>query len=47
MTYEQARHYTAQAIAHLRVEEEGQEGLRAFLEKREPAWRKPFEETGI
>ncbi len=47
MTYEQARHYTAQTIAHLRVEEEGQEGLRAFLEKREPSWRKPFEETDI
>jgi methylglutaconyl-CoA hydratase len=40
MTYEQARHYTAQMIAHLRVGEEGQEGLHAFLEKREPAWRK-------
>ncbi len=35
MTYEQARHYTAQMIAHLRVGEEGQEGLHAFLEKRD------------
>ncbi len=43
MTYEQARHYTAQMIAHLRVGEEGQEGLHAFLEKREPSWRKPSE----
>jgi methylglutaconyl-CoA hydratase len=28
-----------QLIAELRVGEEGQEGLRAFLEKREPFWR--------
>lgn len=30
---------TAQRIAELRTGEEGQEGLGAFLEKREPAWR--------
>ncbi len=30
------RDYTAQTIATLRVSPEGQEGLRAFLEKREP-----------
>ena len=47
MTYEQARHYTAQTIAHLRIGEEGQEGLHAFLEKRDPSWHKPFEETSI
>lgn len=29
---------TAQAIASRRVSAEGQEGLRAFLEKRKPAW---------
>ena len=29
---------TAQIIAQLRVSEEGQEGLAAFLEKRAPAW---------
>lgn len=29
---------TAEWIARLRVGEEGQEGLRAFLEKRRPAW---------
>lgn len=29
---------TAQLIAQLRVSEEGQEGLSAFLEKRPPAW---------
>jgi methylglutaconyl-CoA hydratase len=30
-----------QLIAELRIGEEGQEGLRAFLEKREPSWRSP------
>lgn len=30
--------WTAQTIARLRVSAEGQEGLKAFLEKREPAW---------
>jgi methylglutaconyl-CoA hydratase len=44
MTYEQGRHYTAQMIAHLRVSAEGQEGLHAFLEKREPSWHKPSTE---
>jgi methylglutaconyl-CoA hydratase len=29
----------ARIIARLRVSEEGQEGLRSFLEKRSPAWR--------
>ena len=29
----------AQLAARLRTSPEGQEGLRAFLEKREPAWR--------
>ena len=33
-----ARPITAQAIATRRVSSEGQEGLRAFLEKRRPAW---------
>jgi len=40
MNYEQARHYTAETIARLRVGEEGQEGLQAFLEKRKPRWAK-------
>jgi methylglutaconyl-CoA hydratase len=31
---------TAAAIAGRRVSEEGQEGLRAFLEKRSPTWIK-------
>lgn len=30
--------YTAERIAHARVSPEGQEGLRAFLEKRKPRW---------
>lgn len=30
---------TAERIAHIRVGSEGQEGLRAFLAKREPSWR--------
>ena len=30
--------YTARLIARLRVSAEGQEGLAAFLEKRQPAW---------
>lgn len=33
------RRYTESAIARLRVSQEGQEGLRAFLEKRSPAWQ--------
>jgi|SRR5579863_3602623 len=38
MDHETARRYTAETIARLRVSEEGQEGLNAFLEKRKPAW---------
>ena len=30
---------TAEIIAQMRVSEEAQEGLRAFLEKRRPGWR--------
>lgn len=33
--------YTSQLIAELRVSEEGQEGLSAFFEKRNPSWREP------
>ena len=32
---------TAATIARLRISPEGQEGLRAFLEKRKPAWQEP------
>lgn len=44
MGYEDARTYTAETIARLRVSEEGQEGLRAFLEKRKPDWVIPMYE---
>ena len=30
--------YTAEVIARLRMSEEGQEGMNAFLEKRKPRW---------
>lgn len=33
------RRYTETAIARIRVSPEGQEGLRAFLDKRKPAWQ--------
>jgi methylglutaconyl-CoA hydratase len=33
------RRYCENAIARIRVSPEGQEGLRAFLEKRAPAWQ--------
>lgn len=35
---EQVREYTATLIARLRVGQEGQEGMAAFLEKRKPGW---------
>ncbi|MEN0109009.1 MAG: gamma-carboxygeranoyl-CoA hydratase, partial [Pseudomonas sp.] len=35
------RRYTENAIARIRVSAEGQEGLRAFLDKRKPAWQEP------
>jgi methylglutaconyl-CoA hydratase len=38
MDAEQVLTYTSETIAYLRVSEEGQEGLRAFLEKRQPGW---------
>lgn len=38
MDHDAARRYTAETIAMLRVSAEGQEGLRAFLEKRKPNW---------
>ena len=33
------RRYTEAAIARIRISPEGQEGLRAFLDKRKPAWQ--------
>ncbi|MEM6300662.1 MAG: enoyl-CoA hydratase/isomerase family protein [Pseudomonadota bacterium] len=42
---EEVRRETSRRIAELRVSEEGQEGLSAFLEKRKPSWApKPAEE---
>ena len=38
LPHESTRWHTARRIAGQRVSEEGQEGLRAFLEKRRPAW---------
>ncbi len=38
MSHEEARTYTAKMIAELRTSEEGQEGISAFLEKRNPKW---------
>jgi methylglutaconyl-CoA hydratase len=39
LPHESTRWHTARRIAGQRASEEGQEGLKAFLEKREPAWR--------
>ncbi|HYI22194.1 MAG TPA: enoyl-CoA hydratase-related protein [Candidatus Limnocylindrales bacterium] len=39
LPHESTRWHTARRIATQRTSAEGQEGLRAFLEKREPAWR--------
>ena len=38
MSFEEAKAYTAEVIASLRVSPEGQEGMSAFLEKRKPRW---------
>jgi methylglutaconyl-CoA hydratase len=38
MTHKQAKLKTTQLIAQLRTGDEGQEGIRAFLEKRKPKW---------
>lgn len=37
-TYDESRSLTARSLAKARVSEEGQEGLRAFLERRRAAW---------
>lgn len=39
MSLDEAKEYTADGIAKLRISKEGQEGMNAFLEKREPKWR--------
>jgi methylglutaconyl-CoA hydratase len=47
LSVDEARHITARAIATRRVSGEGQEGLRAFLDKRRPAWHaEPIEHKG-
>ena len=38
MSHDEAMQMTAETIASLRVSPDGQEGLRAFLEKRKPGW---------
>ena len=35
------RHHTASLITNARMSEEGQEGMQALLEKRDPKWAKP------
>ncbi len=40
LPHESTRWHTARRTAVQRTSEEGQEGLRAFLEKRPPAWRR-------
>ncbi len=40
MSIHEAKNYTAEIIAQLRISEEGQEGMVAFLEKRRPKWTK-------
>jgi methylglutaconyl-CoA hydratase len=40
LPHESTRWHTARKIATQRTSAEGQEGLRAFLEKRDPAWRR-------
>jgi methylglutaconyl-CoA hydratase len=38
-SWEQTKEYSISTIARLRVSPEGQEGLKAFLEKRKPSWQ--------
>jgi methylglutaconyl-CoA hydratase len=40
MPLAEAKEFTAKVIAEVRVSEEGQEGMTAFLEKRKPRWMK-------
>ena len=40
MGFEKAKTYTADMIASMRIGDEGQEGMNAFLEKRKPKWTK-------
>ncbi|MFH0778419.1 MAG: enoyl-CoA hydratase-related protein, partial [Candidatus Eisenbacteria bacterium] len=38
MGFDEVKRMTAEEIAKLRVSDEGQEGMKAFLEKRSPSW---------
>jgi methylglutaconyl-CoA hydratase len=38
MSLEDVKEYTARMIANLRISDEGQEGMSAYLEKRKPRW---------
>ena len=38
LSLDEAGPYTAEMIARLRMSDEGQEGMAAFLERRKPAW---------
>lgn len=40
MSFEEVKKYTAEMIASLRMSDEGQEGMNAFLQKRKPNWTK-------
>ena len=40
MPFDEARKYTAEVIARLRISDEGQEGMAAFFDKRKPKWNK-------
>jgi methylglutaconyl-CoA hydratase len=40
ISLEEAKEFTARMIANLRISDEGQEGMAAFLEKRKPKWTK-------
>jgi methylglutaconyl-CoA hydratase len=40
MSFDEAKTYTADMIASMRIGDEGQEGMNAFLEKRKPKWTK-------
>lgn len=40
MDFQEARDYTAEVIARLRISPEGQEGMAAFLDKRKPSWNR-------
>jgi methylglutaconyl-CoA hydratase len=39
MDWDEVQAYTTEQISRIRVSPEGQEGLKAFLEKRKPGWQ--------